>query len=428
MKIAKVLFIFVLLSGASVKSQITYDNYFESASMRVDYIQAGNHEKSDIYILQLKKEPFFAGTKEKLIDPFEYGQFVFYVHDSVSDRMLYSRGYSTLFREWQDTEEAKRVQRAFYESIVFPFPKQTIRLEITKRKKDQTFITILDEYINPEDYNVTKDNPKDQDIIRILQNGKPEHCVDIAFIAEGYKQDEKNKFEEDCNHYLDFLLSKEPFNQYRNHFNARAVFIPSTDSGTDIPGEDIWKQTVLSTSFYTFGMERYLTTQDVRNLRDIAACVPYDQIYVLVNTSKYGGGGIYNFYNLCTSDNEDSDFVFVHEFGHGFAGLADEYDYGFSDPSKIYDLSKEPHEPNITTLVDFNKKWAEMIKPGTPIPTPYDSLYFDKIGAFEGAGYVTRKVYRPTNNCIMRSRTSDDFCPVCRQAITDMIELYIKTE
>jgi len=202
------------------------------------------------------------------------------------------------------------------------------------------------------------------------------------------------------------------------------VNAPSEQSGTDIPGDSIWKNTILNTHFYTFNSERYLTTRDVKQIRDLAAYAPYDQIYILVNSKKYGGGGIYNYYNLCTSDNEYAEQVFTHEFGHAFAALADEYHYGSDNAEEIYNLSVEPWQVNITTLVDFESKWKNMVDKDTPIPTPDTEEHKNKVGAFEGAGYVSKKIYRPVYDCKMRSNKTNEFCPVCLKAVTEMLKFY----
>jgi hypothetical protein len=232
------------------------------------------------------------------------------------------------------------------------------------------------------------------------------------------------KFRKDAERFVNFFFTVSPFKENKGRFNYWTVEAISEESGTDIPGKDIWRKTILNTHFYTFNSERYLTTKDIRSVRDIAACVPYDQIYILVNTEKYGGGGIYNYYNLCSSDNEQSEKVFVHEFGHAFAALADEYDYGYDKAENLYDMTVEPYQPNITNLVDFEKKWKNMVDSDTPIPTSTDGKYRNKVGAFEGAGYVKKKIYRPVADCKMRSNNVKEFCPVCKKVLVEMIIYY----
>jgi hypothetical protein len=204
------------------------------------------------------------------------------------------------------------------------------------------------------------------------------------------------------------------------------VLAPSAESGTDIPGENIWKNTILNSSFYTFDSERYLMTNDNKSVRNLAANAPYDQIYILVNSSKYGGGAIYNFYSTSVNSNKSSAKIFVHEFGHGFAALADEYDDGSTSFNDMYPLSLEPWEPNITTLVKFETKWKGMLPANTPIPTPLAGASPLQLGVYEGAGYVAKGVYRPTPDCLMRTFKGDKFCPVCSAAIQRMIDFYTK--
>ena len=223
----------------------------------------------------------------------------------------------------------------------------------------------------------------------------------------------------------EFLLEVSPFKEYSKSINVRVVMAPSEESGTDIPGKGVWKKTILNSNFYTFDSERYLTTTDIKSLRDIASTTYYDQIYILVNTNKYGGGGIYNFYNLCTADNKYSKEVFTHEFGHGLAWLADEYYYD-DEMSEFYDKKLEPREANITTLVDFDKKWKNKLPKNTKIPTVINPKKNNQIGVYEGAGYTSKGVYRAYPNCKMKSNSTNEFCEVCKGAIEEIMNYYTK--
>ncbi|RPI44315.1 MAG: peptidase M64, partial [Bacteroidetes bacterium] len=220
-----------------------------------------------------------------------------------------------------------------------------------------------------------------------------------------------------------YIFSEEPFKSNRRAFNIRAVKSFSVDSGTDIPGEGTWKNTVLNSSFYTFGIERYMTTLDYRSVCDVASNAHYDQVYILVNTPKYGGGGIYNFYSISASDNNESRAVVIHEFGHAFAGLADEYFNSEVAYNVYFNLEAEPWNPNLTTLVAFGSKWRDQVGTGTPVPTPADEQYAGAVGVFEGGGYVSRGVFRPMIDCRMHTNDAE-FCPVCRKAILKMIGRY----
>jgi hypothetical protein len=231
-------------------------------------------------------------------------------------------------------------------------------------------------------------------------------------------------FQNDCKKFASYLFNASPFKENKNKFNIRGVLSPSQESGTDIPKENIWKKTIVNTSFYSFDIERYLMTADNKSVRDLAANAPYDQIYIIVNSDKYGGGAIYNHYSVGTSRNLYAEYVFVHEFGHGFGGLADEYynsQVAYEDP---YPLDIEPIEPNITTLVSFDKKWKSMVDKNTPVPTPAEEKYFKSVGAFEGGGYITKGVFRPMYDCTMKSKSTDNFCPVCKKALEEMIRYF----
>ncbi|BDD09857.1 hypothetical protein FUAX_22890 [Fulvitalea axinellae] len=410
--------------GQNACAQGQYEKYFENYTLRLDYTQAGNSESQIVNFEQLRKEAEWAGPRKNLIDPFNYGQYRLMVYDSATQKLIFSRGYSTLFREWLDTPEATMRNRNFYETVVMPFPKNAVIVSIEKRQRDQTFKEIMRESIDPKSIYINKEQALQFPIKSVVDNGSPTEKIDVVVIPEGYTKSELGKFESDTRRFIDDFFETEPFKNHSKDFNFHLVMIPSEESGTDIPGKGIWKNTALNTSFYTFESERYLTTQDIKRVRDVAGLAPYDQIYILVNTEKYGGGGVYNYYNLCSSDHQQSLRVFTHEFGHAFGSLADEYAYGYSDPEHLYDLSVEPYEPNITTLADFASKWKDLTKKRTPIPTPDTKKYADKVGAFEGAGYVKTKIYRPVKDCKMRSNNTNDFCPVCTRSLIKMIDFY----
>ena len=232
------------------------------------------------------------------------------------------------------------------------------------------------------------------------------------------------QFKKDCERFAKYLLDASPYKENKDKINIWGIEAVSFDSGTDIPAEDVWKRTAVGTSFYTFYSERYLMTYDNKTLHDIAANAPYDQIFILVNTDKYGGGGIYNFYSTCSANNFYSDYVSTHEFGHTFAGLGDEYYTSEVPTENFYPKDLEPWEPNLTTLVNFAKKWKNMIGKNVPIPTPETDTYKDTIGVYEGGGYEPKGVYRPMQDCSMKSLSYNIFCPVCKKAIQNMIDFY----
>ena len=420
---------FILLTTIILHTQSNaqfFNEYFTKGSLRVDYTHTAN-AKSEIFSLDSYiHEPFWGGSEINLIDTFNYGHYKFEVFDSISEVLIYSRGYSTLCGEWRYTDEARTYWRSFSESLLMPFPRNTILVKVYKRKKNQKWEEWSQIIINPNDYNIIPQQKLIIKSFKIHNSGKASQKLDIVLLAEGYTQQEMQKFMKDAERFKNSLLSWSPINKYKDRINVWAVPTISEESGTDIPGKGIYKNTHFDSHFYTFGTERYINTTNNIAIRDAAANAPYDQIYILVNSKKYGGAGIFNFYSICTTDHEQSEFVFNHEFGHAFAGLADEYytsDVGVED---FYDLKAEPWEPNITTLVNFDKKWKSMINDNTPIPTPNTKEFENTVGVFEGGGYVEKKVFRPMHNCSMKSIISDEFCPVCSKAFIDMINYYSK--
>ncbi len=419
-KFALILFILPFLSFA----QINYNTYFKNKSMRFDFLLGGNSEKVIVYPQQIKQEPYWSGPKTKLTDPFNYGSYRFRVFDLKSDSLIFSKGFSTLFQEWQTTAEAKTTNKTFYQAAIFPFPKRNIRLEIDARQWDGTFKTLYQTEVNTKDYFILREQPHKFETFDILKNGKPEKKVDLVILAEGYSDGEKDKFIDDAKRVTSYLFNAKPFNSEKKNFNIKAVFTPSAESGTDIPGEHIYTNTHFNSSFYTFDTPRYLTVSDMKTVYDAASVVSYDHIYVLVNTERYGGGGFYNFVSVCTSDNELTKEVFVHEFGHGFAGLGDEYYTSGVAYEDFYNLEVEPWEPNITTLINFDKKWKSMVKKTTPIPTPRKDKYAKTIGVYEGGGYMSKGIYSPYIDCRMKTNDAKGFCPVCEAAIRKVIQFY----
>ena len=248
--------------------------------------------------------------------------------------------------------------------------------------------------------------------------------MDIVIIPDGYTKDEMDKFKKDCEKFAGYLFNASPYKENKNKFNIWGIEAPSKESGTDIPAENIWKNTIANSQFYMFDLERYLMTSDNKTLRNIASNAPYDQIFILVNTNKYGGGAIYNHYSVCVSDNNYSEYIFTHEFGHGFAGLGDEYYTSDVAYNEFYPLDVEPLDPNLTTLVNFDSKWKDMVDEETPIPTPAEKEFKETLGVFEGGGYVAKGIYRPMQDCSMKSISVDNFCPVCKRAIKQMIDFY----
>jgi len=415
-----ILFLFTCqLTGA----QVHYQDHFTRDALRVDLLLAGNADEEVVYLRRMKKERLWGGPESDLVDPFGYGNHQLRVTDTTGKKILYSKGFSTLFGEWQTTGESRLNSRAFQHTFRMPFPRHPVMIQVRKRGADEP---VLWEYrIEPKDYFIISEKPAPADVVRLDSAGSPAVSVDLAFVAEGYRKQEMNKFVEDVRKMSDYILSQPPFDRYRDRFNIYAVQAESMESGTDVPGEHIYKNTALNTSYYTFDVPRYLTTFNTHTVRDYAANAPYDHMFILINTDRYGGGGIYNHYSASTTGHMLSKKVAIHEFGHGFAGLGDEYYTSGVAYDEFYNLEQEPWEPNLTTLVAFESKWKDMIEKDTPVPTPRAHRYKDKIGVFEGGGYVDKGVYSPAMDCRMKSNRAEGFCPVCQRAIEKMILYYL---
>jgi hypothetical protein len=406
---------------ASSYAQATFDRYFNGKQLRMDFALCGNAGEQSAALMQLREEPAWGGPRVNLIDPFGYGGYLLEMYDQASGELIYSRGFNTLFEEWRTTEQAQTETQAWVNSIAAPFPcRPATTVLLAHNRSTNRKDTLMTLAIDPSSIFIERSRLKDHPVTAIRLRGEPAGKVDLAFVAEGYAAAEKGKFLADARRFTDALFSTPPFDLRREDFNVRAVFLESEDSGTDFSGKGIFKNTALNAGFYTFGTDRYLTTPDMKALRDAVWNIPCDAVFVLVNSETYGGGGMYNFYAIGTADNERTIQVFVHEFGHSFAGLADEYFSSETSYNDFYNLSFEPWEPNITTLVDFDKKWKDMLPAGTPVPTPLESPYDGKLGVFEGGGYLAEGVYRPADHCMMRDLKP--FCPVCSRAILRMID------
>lgn len=422
----KNLFSLLFIVPCTLWSQVDFQTWFTPNTLRVDYIMAGTHDGSEIFPLLMKKEPHWGGPQENLADTFRYGEFMLELEDAATGMLIYSRGFSTLFNEWQTTAESKLMRKAFYQVAVMPFPRSPVVFKLLRRNEKGVFVPLFMQEIDPDDYFIVDEAPVLSPYRKLIDAGDPAVCLDIAFVAEGYTGEEMELFQQDVERLSAYLLNTPPFDSHRHRINIWAVEAESQESGTDVPGERMYRNTSLSASDYTFGLSRYITTFDLKSLHDHAASVPYDQLIVLVNSERYGGGGMYNHYASVTSGHPLSPVVLVHEFGHSFAGLGDEYYDSEVAYEEFYRLDVEPWEPNITTLVDFGSKWENMLEPGTPVPTPAGSGGENKVGVYEGAGYMSRGIYRPAIDCRMKSNAAGGFCPVCRRAIECMILFYSK--
>jgi hypothetical protein len=409
---------------SEILCQSHFNKFFEDKSLRIDYYHGGNYKSEFFVIDELIEEKYWAGNKNNLIYPFDYGKYQIVVKDFNTEEIIYSYNYSTLFSEWQTTEEAKRLDKIFHETVLIPFPKNKIKLEFYSRDSLNIFQLKHKISIDPSNPYIIKEQKNSFISKTILENGSPENKVDIVFIPEGYTFNDSIKLLNDANRFTEYLFNSSPFKENKDKFNINLVFAWSLESGTDNPPKNIWKNTILNSRFYTFYLDRYIMTTDNKVLRDIASNVPYDQIYILANTIEYGGGAIYNHYAVCVSDNKFSEYIFIHEFGHSFAFLADEYYDSEVAYENFYKLDVEPLESNITTLINFEKKWKNLIKENIPIPTPVSNEYKNEVGVFEGGGYSSKGIYRPQLDCTMKSISVDNFCLVCKNSIIQMINYY----
>jgi len=418
----KMIILVALLLTVLVQAQ-SYDAYFTKEALRLDFYLYGTKSTTYASLKGMKKEPLFGGSHTHLIHP-NQGEYRVQVLEIGSGKVLFSKGMVTLMEEWQGMETDATKTEFFEIPCQTPFPKGPVEVTFERRTKEGNFQKIFTTKVDPTDYRIVKEAPVKYPIKPILQNGSPQKKVDIAVIPEGYTQEQMDKFVADVKRLFDYLFATPPYNKHKKDFNIQAILAPSQESGTDMEGSPTtYKNTLLDSHFYSFGMDRYLTCPSFFKVADVAAALPYDQLFVVVNTEEYGGGAFYNLLNLNVSDNSLAEKTFVHEFGHGFVGLADEYSYEEGMGSR-YNLKIEPWEPNITSLVDFGTKWKDMVDKRTPIPTPRTAKYLQKVGAFEGGGYLSKGMYSPMQDCRMNSIDSNDFCPVCTRAIERMIHFY----
>lgn len=424
--------ILVLLFVSTIVLAQDFNRYFIDATLRIDYTFIGNIKQQHIAVDELCKIPRWYGKHQRLSELPVEGNGQITVRDHKTQTIIYRNSFSTLFQEWLSYDEAKTATKSFENVFLVPFPKDTADITIELRDNRRSVMTQLTHMVVPNAILIRKIGDKSVTPYETLQQAADtSRCIHIAYVAEGYTEAEMPTFLNDCRTAMEALFAHEPFKTLRNRFNVVAVKAPSAESGTSNPGKGIWKNTALHSNFNTFYSDRYLTTLHLKDLHNWLAGTPYEHIIVLVNTDNYGGGGILNSYNLSMTHHRAFKPVVVHEFGHSFAGLADEYAYDYEAiPMFPHDI--EPWEKNITTMVDFKSKWSDMVKKGTKIPTeqPAD---LDKpnakkekwqIGAYEPAGYSMHGVYRAYPDCRMRTNNNPEFCPVCQKAITELVKFY----
>jgi len=467
------LFLLVLscLGGFSQQDKtVNFDKYFTGETMRMDYFHIGTATEEHFSLDRVLNDGTWAGSQTMLLDDLNRGLYFFKISDSLTNTLLYSRGFASVFGEWQSIGDPS--WGTFHESIRFPWPKLAVRITIEKRDAKNNFVAIWSIVIDPKSRLV---NPavfiSPYKTFAYIENGKSTNHVDIVILGDGYTASEMDKFHNDVKTLSDELFTVEPFKSRKSDFNVRAVETPSASSGVNKPHPGVFNRTPLSMSYGAFDSERYALSYDNRTIRDVASTVPYDYMFILINERTYGGGGIFNLYSTVAADNKFSRYIFVHEFGHSFAALADEY-YTSDVSYQPSEITVEPWEPNVTALLEpSNLKWKNLVKSGTPIPTPwekteYDNFsysiqkerralraanvpetemealfgrektkslemfgqnkYKDATGAFEGGNYMQFGIYRSALDCIMFTRNKQEFCPACNKAISEVIDMYAR--
>jgi hypothetical protein len=441
------------------------------ATVRVDYYHTGNADSEVFSLHQVVIEPLpWPGHPGKNIDTVGRGHFMLQVEDPDSGDVLYSRGFSSIYQEWQHTAEAREMRRTFHESVRFPKPEKPVLLRILKRQADHGFESIWTVTIDTDDMLVVREHATPPaPVIDLYVNGPPAEKVDIVVLGDGYTAEESGKFENDARRLVDYMFEIEPFKSRAADFNVRAINPPAPRSGSNRPSNGTFRHSPSGTTFDAFRSERYILAFDNPGLRSLIQHVPYEFVFILANSETYGGGGIYKLYATVAVDSDWAEYVFVHEFGHHFAALADEY-YTSDVAYEFSGELPEPWEPNATAMRDPEKlKWAHLVEEGTPLPTPWPKSQFEAyqndyqsrrrqlraenrpeaemnelfreayefnlslfarhpetnslVGAFEGANYQAAGYYRPQMNCMMFTR-HDVFCRVCREAIEEVIDLY----
>ena len=416
------IFIFYLLSCFFAGAQ-DFDAWFQDKTLRLNYTFSGDNRNQYIALDEMMWTDNWYGRRVNLDSLLLLGNGQLCVKDSKSGRVLYRYSFSTLFQEWQSTEEATKVRKSFENIFLIPFPKNPVDITVTLTDTHNKVKSFLTHHVDPDDILIKPVFSNNSIEWKYLdKSGDSKDKIDVAFVAEGYLLEEMNVFLEDCVTSIDALKTHEPFKSMADRFNFVAVMTPSQQRGVSVPHDNVWRNTALGSNFDTFYSNRYLTTLHLKKLHDALSGLPYEHIIILANTDNYGGGGIYNSYLMSAAHNNMSIPVIVHEFGHSFAGLADEYNYDDGYES-MYPSDTEPWEPNITTLVDFKSKWADMLDSATAIPTkPSGTNLYTQVGVYEGGGYRSKGVYRPVQECRMKINEAPVFCPVCERAIRKMID------
>ena len=401
--------LFVAILGLFICNVNSYSQSY-SQTLRVDYIFSGTDKASEISLDEMSCFDGWAGRTVNLNEVPVRGNGQILMTDAQTGDTLYRQSFSTFFQEWQTTEEATKVRKSFENVFLLPMPQTLAKVKVEIYDFYGNVCASLKHNVDPKDILIRKLAPVPAEYKYLLKSGSPQDKIDVVIVAEGYTKAEMDTFYADANKAMEALFRHEPFGKYKDAFNIVAVALESEESGVSVPGEGEWKNTALKAHFNTFYMDRYLTTLRLKNMHDKLCGIPYEHIVILANTDTYGGGGIFNSYTLTTAHHPAFEPVVVHEFGHSFAGLADEYYYDDMYVQYYYPHT-EPWEQNITTLKNFDSKWKDMLDAG-------------QAQLLEGAGYQSKGVYRPAPDCRMHTNKADCFCPVCQRAISRIIEFY----
>lgn len=437
LKRAGFLFLVMLLPVVtSAQSKLT-DN-----TLRVDYTFSGSAKECRIYLDELSTFTGWAGRTVNMDRVHLLGNGAIRMTDAETGDVLYCNSFSTLFQEWQQTEEATKASKSFENIFLLPMPSVPVKITVELFDTYNSVVSSLTHDVDPKDILIRRIGQNPPYYRYLHHSGKASDCIDVVILPEGYTADEMDIFYSDAQAAVESILLHEPFRTLGDRFNFMAVRLPSEESGVSIPKQGIWKSTALGSHFDTFYTDRYLTTLRIRQMHDQLAGIPYEHIIILANTDNYGGGGIFNSYTLTAAHHPSEPQVVVHEFGHSFGGLADEYYYD-DQYENYYNPETEPWEQNITTQVDFDSKWKDMIESGTPVPTPNPApnpravrtkaertavSKLPAVGLFEGGGYMSKGVWRGSFNCRMHTNECPEFCPVCQRAIERIIRYYTEDE
>lgn len=416
-------FAVAMLASVTLYAQ-EFDANFVDKTLRIDYTLLGNASEQHVALRDMSSTDKWWGRRVNLDNVPLKGNGDLTLYDADTHKVIYKTSFSSLFQEWITTPEAKTITKSFEFTLLVPMPQRAVLAEMVIRDntdKESKLAHIID----PNDVLIrNRNNQQAAPHIYTHQGGDSKECIDVVILAEGYRIDELDTFYEDAMITTSEILSYEPFKSHKDKFNFIAVYSASADTNVSVPQDEAWRDTAVGSNFMTFYMERYLTSGEVYAMYDLATNIPCEHFIILANTATYGGGGIYNSYTLTTAHHPSFRPVVVHEFGHSFGGLGDEYFYDSADNNdEMHSLAHEPWEPNITTLVDFDSKWADMVAEGIEIPTAVTAERSKNyvVGVYEGGGYRSKGIFRPTDVCRMRNNTAERFCPVCERALKRVI-------